>query len=367
LTKSESNPQPPTQPPEQGPAGSPYRYVLRIIVLVGGSLLLLFVCGILLLLSGWRVDHLTVLQEQMAQLKELALEYRQAHGQYPTNDEGLAALDTFVSRFKFTLYRATDSNNLFDSNLCRFPLDFQRHLKIYAEVLRKEPGRLPSPGQVAARSIQNLFSEEPKKPEKPYQAFAAELAIAKNGEVYIITPGGIDSPWLLPYIYENRNGLDASAFAHSPVNRDAAGRYSVRVDDGVYIYSVGGESFAQVVFVQKALATAIGAVALALFIAAIVYAVKNVRQAKRRAVAFSSSWSAIFGTLLVGLAVMFVSVPGGHNEALLFSKYEPTMVVRQRELLDKYRGAGVISEETYRKSLAAVEPVKAQEPAAPKP
>jgi hypothetical protein len=343
------------------------RYVPRIIVLVGGSLLLLFVCGILIILFGWREQHLTVLQGQMADLKELVLEYRKAYGRYPTNDEGLAALDTFVSRFKITLYRATDSNNLFVYDSPRPPLDFQSHLKIYAEVLRKEPGRLPVPGQAAPRSVLNLFSEEPKKPEKPYQAFAAELAIAKNGEVYIITPGGIDSPWLLPYIYENRNGLDTSAFAHSPINRDAAGRYSVQVDDGVYIYSAGGESFAQVVFVQKVLATALGAMSLALFIAAVVYTVKNIRQARRRVVASIASDGALFGTLLVGMAVIFVNSPGGPNIAMLFSEYEPTMVARQRELLDKYRATGVISEETHRKSLAAVEPIKAQVPPETKP
>jgi hypothetical protein len=316
---------------------------------------------------GWREDHLTVIQEQMAQLKELTLEYGKAHGRYPTNDEGLAALDTFISRFNITLYRATDSNGLFVYDSCRPPLGFLSHLKIFAEVLRKEPGHLPAPGQAAPRFMPNLFSEEPKKPERPYQAFAAELAVAKNGEVYIITPGGIDSPWLLPYIYENRNGLDSSAFAHSPVNRDAAGRYSVRVDDGVYIYSAGGESYARVVFVQRVWAIALLAASLAMFITAIVYAVKNVRQARRRVVAFSSSWNAVFGTVLAAGVIAVINTPMCYAMIPLFSVHEPKMAARQRELLDKYRAAGVISEETYRKSLAAVEPVKAQEPPATKP
>jgi hypothetical protein len=38
------------------------------------------------------------------------------------------------------------------------------------------------------------------------------------------------------------------------------------------------------------------------------------------------------------------------------------MVVQQKDLLGKYRAAGVISEETYRKSLTGVEPVKARAP-----
>jgi hypothetical protein len=48
------------------------------------------------------------------------------------------------------------------------------------------------------------------------------------------------SRWRIPYVYENRREFDEKLFRMSPVNRDHEGIYSHKIDNGIYIYSVGG-------------------------------------------------------------------------------------------------------------------------------
>jgi hypothetical protein len=53
----------------------------------------------------WLRCHLEILDSQLQGLKELLQDFKEKHGRYPTNDEGLAALDNFESRFAITYYR----------------------------------------------------------------------------------------------------------------------------------------------------------------------------------------------------------------------------------------------------------------------
>ena len=58
----------------------------------------------------WLRSHLEIVQDQLADLKDHLQAYREAHGRYPTNDEGLATLDNFESRFKAYLRRHPDDS-----------------------------------------------------------------------------------------------------------------------------------------------------------------------------------------------------------------------------------------------------------------
>jgi len=42
-----------------------------------------------------------------------------------------------------------------------------------------------------------------------------------------------------PYIYENRIGLPKNSFKHSPVKKDPKEYYSTKIDDNIFIYSIG--------------------------------------------------------------------------------------------------------------------------------
>ncbi|MCL5102783.1 MAG: hypothetical protein M1133_01540 [Armatimonadetes bacterium] len=56
-----------------------------------------------------------------------------------------------------------------------------------------------------------------------------------------VTPSGVLSPWGEPYIYENRQALKESIFVDSGATLDKARAYSVRVDRGIYIWSVAAQ------------------------------------------------------------------------------------------------------------------------------
>jgi len=248
--------------------------------------------------------YLQVIQEHLADLKELLLDYRNRHGRYPTNDEGLAAIDNFKSKVPL-FYRCDDA-----------PPDNGQPLGV-----------------------------------------EAEPAVDKNGNASVMDSSGVPSSLLLPFMYENRSGIDAAKFAFSPVNGDSNRRYSVLVDKGVYVYSLNGrvcadtldhlwwEDFYPVLIGFALLATAIAA-ATALF-----------RGGRRitaiAALAVPVVLGGLFGSIRVGCYA---------TDSLSIHR-SPQMAFQQKNLLDKYLAAGVISEDTYRKSLAAVEPEKPQPPA----
>jgi len=195
------------------------------------------------------------------------------------------------------------------------------------------------------------YSSEDKAP--PVEA---ELVIGKTGSVFLLGASGVLSPGLLPFMYENHSGIEPAKFAFSPVNGDTKRRYSVLVGEGVYVYSLDGQVCAETL--DKLWWEDVGPVLIGLpFLAAALVAATVLFFAGRRKLALA----ALFVPALVG------SIPGSirstcYSMVPLFSNRDPQMVVQQKDLLDKYRAAGVISEETYRRSLAAVEPVKAQAP-----
>jgi hypothetical protein len=66
-------------------------------------------------------------------------------------------------------------------------------------------------------------------------------------------------------------------------------------------------------------------------------------------VALLASGGAGVGAHTLSRATCYVMSP-------LFRRRDPAMVVRQKELLQRFHAAGVIGDATYRKSLSALEP-----------
>ena len=162
-------------------------------------------------------------------------------------------------------------------------------------------------------------------------------------------------------MYENRNGLEPAKFAFSPANGDTKRRYSVLVDEGVYVYSLDGQVCAETL--DKLWWEDIGPVivGLSMIAAALVATIMLFVAGGRRIAIAAMVTPALLGGFFGSIrSTCYAMDP-------LFSRRDPKMVVQQKDLLDKYRVSGIISEETYRKSLAGIEPVKLQEPAAPKP
>ncbi len=77
---------------------------------------------------------------------------------------------------------------------------------------------------------------------------------------------GILTPFGEPFIYENRTGFDPTKFSDSGANFDRRGVYSVRVDENIYVWSVGSQRAFQAAANWKRLRAAI--VALTIIISA---------------------------------------------------------------------------------------------------
>lgn len=334
---------------------------------VKATILVLFIAGLsatgAFLASGYGTNEfgqsrqqrgLRVIQEQLADLRELLLDYRKQHGSYPTNDEGLAALDNFESRFKVPLYNAyptsPDESLMYILSHGDF-WEYSLQVSLHTKAAR---GRFPKGPRDLSPPLEFYSPRQSSKNEPP--PVEVELAVGKKGSVFVLGASGVLSPRLLPFVYENRNGLDPAKFAFSPANGDTKRRYSVLVDEGVYVYSLDGQTCAETL--DKLWWEDVGPVLIGLpLLAAALVAATVLFFAGGRKLALA----ALVVPALVG------SLPGVIRFTCyamdpLFSHRSPAMVAQQKDLLEKYRAAGVISEETYRKSLAAVEPVKAQAP-----
>ncbi|MCX5682952.1 MAG: hypothetical protein NT049_04630 [Planctomycetota bacterium] len=314
----------------------------------------------------WQRRHVEIIQGQLAEIKQHLLEYRKAHGRYPTNDEGLAVIDDFESRFKVWFKKSVsmDPEQVLDYEP-NSPGGFWERTKQVLPLFRERQGHAPANAQeLEDFGLWGSFSS-PWGSRDP--GVEVELGLSKDDSLLILSPQGILSPWLLPYVYENRNGFDAAAFKHSPVDRDPEQRYSVRVDDGVYVYSVGAMEYSERLGGPWNTRTIVQLFGLALIVGAVVLAFLAIRAAERRVLASFFTLAAMVLSALLGLGYHSTFWSTCYMMSPFFSRRNPEMVSQQKDLLEKYRAAGVINEETYRKSLAAVEPAKAQVPPQTKP
>lgn len=300
----------------------------------------------------WFKCHLDVIESQLDSLNGALQEYKKMHGRFPTNDEGLGVLDEYDARFTIDYYPDPELN---DDNI----VAFNKNLNFFWwQSIKKNIGRYRLEYGLPKNAEE--FIELPLFPGTEFypdlnedkESVKIEIAIWKDNNLFLLYDGGVLSPWLIPYIYENRNGFDEVVFADSPVNRDKRGEYSVCIDEGIYVYSVGGEFYARDREGKLVTAYLPQIVGLGLVLCALVCLVRMV-------------WL-YWKSILLGIIALIGGigsgvVVGGMNHVTcyimmpLFSKRDPEMVVQQKELLSKYHGDGVLSDETYEKSLYALE------------
>ncbi len=300
--------------------------------------------------------HLEIIRDQLADLKDHLVAYKTAHGRYPTNDEGLAALDNFLARFKTKMVMDPIKGRgylhaLYDGRQA------PGHLENSRQAIRESRircGRVPQDAEqfrdVVLRRYTFLM-------EETSDATEVEVAIGMSDNVFFLSPAGVLTPWMVPYVSENRAGLDASIFADSPANGDGQGQYSIRVDDGVYVYAIGGIGYARAynemwweyriprIWGFGLLGMAAVCLSILVFL----------------------SWRAGLAAVGVGATGLVLALPmtatSCYVVAPLFSQRSPEMITTQRRLLEKHHSKGVISDATYQKAISALD---ATVPPAPK-
>lgn len=311
--------------------------------------------------ESWVRSHLAVIQDQLSSLAKHLRQHRDSHGQYPTNDQGLAALDNFESRFMVTFHRPADGL-LADGLGADAPWRFERFWwETSREAITEYRGREGHPPRNAEEFSQTrlgLNFESNRSDDSP--GVPIEIAIGADNNVFVLDHAGVLSPWRLPYVYENRKGLDARLFDGSPADSDHKRLYSTQVDDGVFIYSVGGQIFAQrldQMWWERNTPRMIGG---GLLLAAFVLTALLLRSSKKAAgaglIVLIASGAAGAGMHLASHTTCYVMSP-------LFHRRDAAMVDKQRQLLDKYHQSGVLGDEAYRKALAAIQQGPATQPA----
>jgi hypothetical protein len=178
------------------------------------------------------------------------------------------------------------------------------------------------------------------------EPISAQIAIDRHNNVFLLDRGSIFSPWLLPYNYENRNGLPAAAFRQSPAKGDRWG-CSVRVDDGVYVFSSGGYVYAQ--GYRRAWWQRNGPRLFGLFLISIGIAIAVYRFFRARAGHPLLAIFAVIPGFLFGGTLYVMNQATCYVMSRAFSRRNPAMISLQTRLLDSYREQGVISEETYQR------------------
>jgi len=280
-------------------------------------------------------------------------QYRQKHGNWPGNDEGLYALDTFDARFQaFVLVRppmpdegpSPDPASFLESHVIpRFPL--WRRLSDNIAAFRAKHGRAP---QNAAEL--GTFLLPPEEWDDP-DFRRIECAVTDNNQLLLLGGHSVLDPSLTPYIYENRDHPGKEPFVGSIADSDRGRKFSRQLAPGIFVYSYNArdyyERYRDAWLGRYGRIDAFGALALGLWVAALVRAVRH-RLSKWPLLIPPLAWvlSATAGTVVMR-ATCYV--------ARSLPYRSPKALAAQKELLEKFRHAGVIREETYQKALRAFE------------
>jgi len=250
-------------------------------------------------------------------------------------------------------------------------LDIAKHLKAY----RAKNNRYPTndEGLTVLSELKAQLIEEyeylpvpmGKRPKGKGSAYYGSLGGMCSFE------GGILSLWFEPFIYENRNGLPGNLFNDSPVNNDKEGLYSIRVDKGVYVYSVGAISYYQdyVDALAKRTRTRIIVWCLPVisFILLIIFIYLFIRA--KNPGNKTTKWLVKLLKVVGGILMILISIIIGlrkpeevtitcYKMASMFNlERRPEIISQYNNLLDKYNQRGVISQDTYRKIKKALDDV----------
>ena len=256
--------------------------------------------------TRWYEIHLDTIKEHLDTVSKELKGYYAKNSRYPDNNEGLAVLTDFRKR-------------LAERDEC-----------------------LPPPIGIA-------------KDDSLRHQVAATLR-GRDRELFAFDEGVL-SPWFVPFVYENRRGLKRELFTDSPATEDSGQNYSIKVDDGIYVYSVGARIFYKEykhLLIEMWTAYIVVLIILLVFIFLFIKAKRFTKQSLlKRAIKMVAGAILILIALLIGQEMMVrcyaPSYFGTHRR--------PEMMAEYNALLDKYHQRGVINDVTYQKIKTALEKV----------
>ena len=261
---------------------------------------------------GWRRWHLQAVKLQLVELADRLRSYKARHGRYPTNEEHMSVLDDFDIRFaapEDPYGRPTRSTG---------GLGMPWHNMGRATRMLRSTARDSLVDQQEMAIMLGLTSDIP----------GTEIVVGKREAVLMFRDGLVCSPWGIPYVYENGADQPSGVYGASPAKFDSRGRYSVKVDDGVYIWSVGGQSMAQELSVmewQRLTPRLVGGVLMTLaLVIAVWWTVKRYRGAR------AIGWVALLVAVLGGAVGHTLSYATCYIMSPLFSGRTTQMVSPRR-------------------------------------
>jgi hypothetical protein len=177
-----------------------------------------------------------------------------------------------------------------------------------------------------------------------------------------ISEAGLLSGWSVPFIYENRRGLDEKLFEDSPATLDTDRVYSIEVDKDIYVYSVGAMTdykkklpVYEKTVMEMHIVKIVSATVLVFFVVLFVLECRKYRKTIDKQGA---------ARRFAAMILIVVSISLGHpaiyycEEYPLYNSKDPVYRSNYFVLLEKYKERGVIKEETVRKIKKALEEEK---------
>lgn len=274
---------------------------------------------------------------RMQILAGLLRDYERRHGRYPSNQEGLAVLEGFDVRLKTTVPARHG-----------YVEDWEQ----LAMVLRSiHEGKLPASAATSGLTGSGRTSEQVE----------VDVALA-DGQMFVINSAGINSHYRLPYVYENRQENE-DAFADPPP--DTQGGWAVMVDEGtVYLWSVGARVEQEEIqkrtarYYREAIPRVIVGIVNVLLAVGILVVFIWRKHVRWPGIGFALAlFAGGFAARGMTTTCYAISIPR-------WSDPTPEMVSRQKALLAEFRDKGVISAQTYQRSIAAVDGTPASGPTA---
>ena len=278
--------------------------------------------------------------------------YKDVHGHYPDNNQGLQDLDTFEARFEASLMPSEsvseppnpDPANFFER---QYGSDFWNSIREQIRQYRAYDSRHGRDGSDITFGPFIVIDSD--QPVEPYER-RVQIAISQNDCFYLLGPNCVFDPSITPYGYENRNGLDAKLFANSIANSDSRRNFSREVAQGVHVYSYNAkhyyETYRSRLLARRARIYGFGTLALGFFVVA-AYRVRKYR----------------LGTIPLVFPVVAALLTFGFSSAIWATCYKTSSMPRrfpkdldaQKRLLEQFRDSGVITPETYRKAMLGFE------------
>jgi hypothetical protein len=300
---------------------------------------------------AWKRQHLSVVQVQLAELADRLRSYKARHGRYPTNDEGLSVLDDFEVRFAVPICQ--NAYLLPSVSGVHWGSAWEGSSK--AASLLRSIVRKPLADQQEMALLLGIMADAP----------GMEIAVGKRQTVLLFRDGLACSPWGIPYVYENDVGRVSAVLSRSPARYDSRGLYSIRVDEGVYVWSIGGRLMAVELSSmewQRLIPRLFGGILITVaFVIVLWWTVKRYRGFR------ILGWCAFLISVPIGAFGQVVSFTTCYVMAPLFYRRDPQTLVVQQQLLARYRNAGIITDETYQRAINAANPPPPGVPASAPP